>query len=142
MQRTPELAALELKHWDRRYALLKCLGRTADSGWIILMRVYADEPRGRSSVTSILGGLHVPYTTGLRYLWLLEQNGFIFYERRGDDLRRRHIKLTPWAEARIDEILKRDNQLDSIPAKRLHQTMSVLSSQLNELCRLVSRKTD
>lgn len=138
MNRTPELALLELKHWDRRYALLKCLGRTADSGWIILMRVYADEPRGRSSVTSVLCGLHVPYTTGLRYLLLLEQNGFIFYERDGDDLRRRHIKLTPWAEARIDDILKGGNQLNSISAKRLYQTMSALYYQIYELCRMVN----
>ncbi len=77
-----------------------------EPGWVIMLDLFVNRTRGRNvSVTSACVGSGVPPTTALRYITLLDAEGFVFHETDHTDGRRRWIRLTPTGLSRIRRYL-------------------------------------
>jgi len=73
-----------------------------DPAWDILLDLFIAAERGRDiSVTSACLAAGVPSTTGLRWLQMLEDEGLVISEPDAHDGRRRFIRLTREATARM-----------------------------------------
>ena len=82
----------------------------SDPAWNILLDAYASSLEGRRvSVSDACIAARAPYTTGLRWLRVLEQRGLIVRENDQTDKRRVYVRLTAHAhktvEALVDQII-------------------------------------
>ena len=78
----------------------------ADPGWDILLDLFMAHLKNRQiSVSSACLAAHVPATTGLRWLNVLEELGLIEREQDGNDARRRYVRLTTKAFATLTRVL-------------------------------------
>ncbi len=74
--------------------------------WDILLDLYvAGGEKRRTPTTSACIGAHVPSTTALRWLRILESRGLVEREDDGSDARRLFVRLSPRAEAAMEAFL-------------------------------------
>ncbi len=74
--------------------------------WDILLDLYvAAQENRRVSTTSACIGAHVPPTTALRWLRILEMRGMVERENDGRDGRRTFVKLTSRGRSVLDAML-------------------------------------
>jgi DNA-binding MarR family transcriptional regulator len=91
-----------------------CSGMFADPAWSILLDLYVHEQKGRRvSVSSACTAAHVPPTTALRWLRLLNSGGMI--ERLNDpqDRRRVYVRLTQQSREGLEAYLNQVLQIRS-----------------------------
>jgi hypothetical protein len=75
----------------------------ADPAWDILLDLYAAHLRGRRvSITSAGIAAHVPGTTALRWITLLEKRGLIFRRADRNDARRYFVTLSDGARQQME----------------------------------------
>lgn len=83
-----------------------------EPAWDILLDLYSHACRGlQVSVTSACLAAHVPVTTGLRWIGLLESGGYI--QRRPSDKDRRAVILDLTADGR--------SRIENILSERIHR---------------------
>lgn len=104
-----ENALLSEKIYDIRRKREKLFGIElfSDPAWDILLDLYVSETRRKKiDVTSACIAAGVPASTGLRWIAILVQNGYV--ERREDpaDARRSLVSLTPLARNKLETLLE------------------------------------
>lgn len=66
-----------------------------DASWDMMLDLYLSERSGREvTVSSLCIASHAPFTTALRWIAKLEQEGLIYRQPRPDDRRSSHILLS------------------------------------------------
>lgn len=81
-----------------------------DPAWDMLLELYASElGYKRVSVTSLGIASAAPATTALRWLVLLENEGWVVRSNDPLDARRRFVSLTPKASAAMEEFFAQSN---------------------------------
>jgi Winged helix DNA-binding domain len=80
----------------------------SDPAWNILLDAYASSLDGRQvSVSDACIAARAPYTTGLRWLRVLEQRGLITRENDQADKRRVYVSLTARARETVQALIDR-----------------------------------
>jgi Winged helix DNA-binding domain len=78
----------------------------SDPAWNILLDAYASSLDGSQvSVSDACIAARAPYTTGLRWLRILEQRGLIVRENDQTDKRRVYVSLTDHARERVQALV-------------------------------------
>lgn len=78
----------------------------ADPAWDMLLDLYVHSALGRQlSVTAVCGASHVPATTALRWIELLENEGLVRRSADPLDGRRRFIELSQVGETILTNLL-------------------------------------
>lgn len=103
--RLPDLAAEELRERSRRSVHLPEV-LFGEPAWDILLDLYVNASRGiEVSVSSGCIAAQVPATTGLRWIGLLETQGFISRRPSATDRRAVMLDLTAEGRARVECVL-------------------------------------
>ncbi|MEJ2411076.1 MAG: MarR family transcriptional regulator [Novosphingobium sp.] len=90
-----ELARQTYDDRRRRAKIFASEGLFGEPAWDILLDLFiATKERRRVSVTSACIGSAVPSTTALRWITILEKNGFLAREADPGDARRVYVKLS------------------------------------------------
>lgn len=111
--------ARELYAARRRRSRLFPADLFGEPTWDILLDLYvAGRESRRVPTTSACIGAHVPPTTALRWLRILESRGFVERESDGKDGRRTFVRLTARGNAAMDDFL--DAMLANIGDGALH----------------------
>lgn len=98
--------ARELYAARRRRSRLFPADLFGEPTWDILLDLYvAGRESRRVPTTSACIGAHVPPTTALRWLRILEARGFVERESDGKDGRRTFVRLTDRGNAAMDDFL-------------------------------------
>jgi Winged helix DNA-binding domain len=94
----------------------------SDPAWNILLDAYASSLDGRQvSVSDACIAARAPYTTGLRWLRVLEQRGLITRENDQTDKRRVYVSLTSRARQTLQALV--DQTISNIvPASPMRST--------------------
>lgn len=129
MLRDTNAAREVLYRWRKRQRLLQQFGRFAEDVWIILLRIYADESSGRTSVTSITSGLHISATSTLRQLAILEERGAIVSRCHPTDRRLRLLGLTDEVADEITRLLVNDAE----PLERFAESAHQLETKVRQI---------
>ncbi|MDE2596772.1 MAG: MarR family transcriptional regulator [Sphingomonadales bacterium] len=118
----PEARETILQVAERLYAERRRRGKHfretlfCDPAWDILLDLFIATERGRDiSVTSACLAAGVPSTTGLRWLHILEDEGLVISEPDAHDGRRRFIRLTRDAMARMRACLAEEMRVSHEP---------------------------
>jgi len=91
---------------DRRLVLGPDL--LAEPAWDILLDLYLARGAGRRvAVSSLCIAAGVPTTTALRWIRVLEQDGFLVRERDREDGRRSFVDLSASAREKVELLLRR-----------------------------------
>lgn len=99
-------ARLYAARHDRRFFFTEDL--FWDPAWDMLLTLYcAWVDRELISVTSLVYSSHVPASTGLRWVRILEDAGFIVRSRDNSDGRRIHVSPSAEAVVLMEKYLKR-----------------------------------
>lgn len=99
--------ARELYAGRRRRARYLSADLFGEPTWDILLDLYVSMREGhRVPTTSACIGAHVPPTTALRWLRILETRGLVEREEDGRDGRRTFVKLTQQGLAAMDAFLQ------------------------------------
>lgn len=78
-----------------------------DPVWDMLLILYWAHGHSEPlSVTSVVGGSDVPYTTGLRWLRVMEDRGLITRKPNAEDRRSSTVELTETAITKMDKYLQ------------------------------------
>ena len=79
-----------------------------DPAWDILLAMYRDHLASRPlTVSSVVWAADTPFTTGLRWLKLLEERGLVIRTENPTDARSALVELTPSALEKMDLYLER-----------------------------------
>jgi DNA-binding MarR family transcriptional regulator len=99
----------------RRYFSAKLFGEPA---WDILLDLYVAEKEDRAvSVTSACLAAQVPQTTAIRWIRMLEQEGFVLRDQDQHDGRRRILRISEKGYAQMTAFIA-ENREDWIDAPR------------------------
>jgi hypothetical protein len=80
----------------------------ADPAWDILLAMYRDHLAGRpQTVSSAVWAADTPFTTGLRWLRVLENRGLVSRIDNPNDARSALVELTPLAINKMETYLER-----------------------------------
>ena len=105
-QRMALILAREVYVGRRRRARYMSADLFGEPTWDILLDLYVAAREGRRvPTTSACIGAHVPPTTALRWLRILETRGLVGREDDGRDGRRTFVKLTARGEAVMEAFL-------------------------------------
>jgi len=81
-------------------------GLFAEPGWDMLLDLFAAHlSKKYISITSACLAAHVPATTGLRWIHVLEEAGLVERTQDPADARRTFVRLTPDAVAKLTKVL-------------------------------------
>ena len=77
-----------------------------DPAWDILLLLYSAEGTGeRISISAVCAASGASHTTGIRWIQLLEDSGYVSREPNSDDRRVTWLRLTPDARERLNAFL-------------------------------------
>lgn len=80
-------------------------GLFSDPAWDILLDLYISEKAGKKiCITSACIAAGVPASTGLRWIAILVQNGYVEREEDPADARRSFVSLTPTARGKLERL--------------------------------------
>lgn len=108
---SPEVPSKKYEYAEKSYSLRRKRdklfkdGLFSDPAWDILLDLYvAERSEKEIYITSACLAAGVPASTGLRWITILIQNGYV--ERREDqgDARRSLVSLTPHGRALLDSL--------------------------------------
>lgn len=86
-----------------------------EPAWDILLDLYAGETKGRiTSVTSACIAASTPLTTGLRWLGVLEDKGFVRREQSTHDNRVMNVRLTAQARNALESYFSEQTEARTV----------------------------